>query len=185
MSRLVLVASSLALVLVSLALPASAQNRPETEQCSVLRAMQWLDGAAPMDPSYRQMVDDRERVTCAAGLEAAETEYWPNGVTFRSGDAWYYPSGTTYYSGGSWYYANGVTFASGGSWYYASGVTLASGGSWYAPSGVVSSESGLLTDALSRLSRERGDELLGARSRPGTADFWRMIYLMTMVWESR
>jgi hypothetical protein len=138
-----------------------------------------------MDANGRQMLDERQRVACAAGLEAAATETWPNGVTFRSGDSWYYPNGVTYYSGSSWYYSNGVTFSSGGSWYYSNGVTMASGASWYAPNGVMSSETGLLTDALPRLSRERGDELLGARSRPGTADFWRMIYLMAMVWEAR
>jgi hypothetical protein len=184
MSRLSLVLASVVFALAS-AGTVEAQNRPETEQCSVLRAMQWLDNAAPMDANGREMLDERERVACAAGLEAASTEYWPNGTTFRAGDAWYYPNGTTYSAGGAWYYPNGVTFAAGNAWYYANGVTLAAGGQWYAANGVASSETGLITQALSRLGRARGDELLGARSRPGTADFWRMIYLMAMVWESR
>ena len=170
MSKLMLPLAALALSF-TFAGAAHAQNRPETEQCSVLRAMQWLDNGAPMDSAGRTMLDERERVACAAGLEAAGTEYWPNGVTFRAGATWYYPNGTTYSTGSAWYYPNGVTLAANGQWYDASGGT--------------SSETGLLTTALSRLPRARGDELLGARSRPGTADFWRMIYLVAMVWESR
>jgi hypothetical protein len=186
MSRLALTLASLALVLAfGFSGTAQAQNRPETEQCSVLRAMQWLDNGAPMDTNGRTMLDERERVACAAGLEAQSTEYWPNGVTFRSGSTWYYPNATTYSTGSAWYYPNGVTFTANNAWYYPNGVTLAANGQWYDAAGTMSSETGLLTTSLSRLPRARGDELLGARSRPGTADFWRMIYLVAMVWESR
>lgn len=179
---------ALASAIALLAGTAEAQNQqqPATEQCAVMRAMQWLANVSPpLDAAARQMLDERERVACAAGIEAAPQEYWPNGVTLRSGDAWYYPNGVTYTSGSAWYYPNGVTFASSNAWYYPNGVTMAANGTWYAPDGATSSETGLMTFALSRLRRERGDELLGLRGAPGCADFWRMVYLLTMVWEAR
>jgi hypothetical protein len=117
--RLVL-ASSLALLALLFTSGASAQNNQRaTEQCSVLRAMQWLDnatarGGSGLSPDARAMIDTRERVACGTGAEAAVTEYWPNGTMLRSGDTWYFPNGTMYQSGsGAWYYSNGTMFASG------------------------------------------------------------------------
>jgi hypothetical protein len=102
----------------------------------------------------------------------------------RSGDTWYFPNGTMYQSGsGAWYYSNGTMFVSGATWYYPSGTMLASNGTWYGPDGSMSSETGLLTLALSRIERSRGDQLLGLRNQE-TSDFWRMVYLVSLVWEA-
>jgi hypothetical protein len=187
--RLVL-ASCLALAALLSSNVASAQNNQRaTEQCSVLRAMQWLDnatarGGSALSPDHRGMVDTRERVACGTGAEAAATEYWPNGTMLRSGDTWYFPNGTMYQSGsGTWYYSNGTMFVSGATWYYPNGTMLASNGTWYGPDGSMSSETGLLTLALSRIERSRGDQLLGLRNQE-TNDFWRMVYLVSLVWEA-
>ena len=164
-------------------------NQRVSDQCAVLRAMQWLDnvtgrGGSGLSAEHRGMLDTRERVACSTGTEAAPTEYWPNGGMLRSNDTWYYPNGGMYQSGsGAWYYSNGGMFASGQSWYYPSGGMLASNGTWYAPDGSMSSETGLLTLALSRIARDRGDQLLGLRNAE-TNDFWRMIYLVSLVWEA-
>lgn len=183
-------AASLALASILSATTASAQNNQRaTEQCSVLHAMQWLDnatarGGAGLSAEARGMIDTRERVACATGTDAAATEYWPNGTMFRSGDTWYYPNGTMYQSGsGTWYYSNGGMFASGSTWYYPNGGMLAANGTWYGPDGAMSSETGLLTLALSRLPRARGDELLNLRNQESN-DFWRTVYLVAMVWEA-
>ncbi len=189
--RLVLAALALATVVLSSsqAQAQNSQNQQATEQCAVMRAMMWLDnavarGGSGLGAEQRAMLDARERVACATGVEAQPTEYWPNGGLLRSGDAWYYPNGGMYQSGsGAWYYSNGGMFASGSSWYYPHGGMLASSGTWYGPDGSMSSETGLLTLALSRLPRERGDQLLGLRNGEQT-DFWRMVYLVAMVWEA-
>lgn len=167
-----------------------AQNNTRiSEQCAVLRAMQWLDnatarGGSSLSPEHRGMLDTRERVACSTGTEAAATEYWPNGGMLRSNDTWYYPNGGMYQSGsGAWYYSNGGMFASGQTWYYPNGGMFASNGTWYGPDGAMSSETGLLTLALSRIARERGDQLMGLRNAE-TNDFWRMIYLVSLVWEA-
>ncbi len=187
--RFVVAASLVLATLLSTAAASAQNNQRATEQCSVLRAMQWLDnattrGGSGLSGEARAMIDTRERVACATGSDAAATEYWPNGTMLRSGDTWYYPNGTMYQSGsGAWYYSNGTMFVSGTSWYYPSGTMLASNGTWYGPDGSMSSETGLLTLALSRLPRPRGDELLNLRNQEST-DFWRMVYLMAMIWEA-
>ncbi|MFO0710385.1 MAG: hypothetical protein U0353_11135 [Sandaracinus sp.] len=183
-------ASLIVLASLSLAPRASAQNNQTvTEQCAILRAMQWLDNATTrggngLSAEHRGMLDARERVACATGSDAAQTEYWPNGGLLRSGGAWYYPNGGMYQSGaGAFYYSNGGMFSASDSWYYPNGGMLTSGGNWYAPDGSMSSETGLLTLALSRIARERGDQLLGLRQQERT-DFWRMVYLVALVWEA-
>ena len=145
--------------------------------------MEWLAiTAGQYGSSDYQTMADREQVACS-GVEAGATEYWPNGVTFRSGSTWYYPNGVTAYSGSTWYYPNGVTAMSGSTLYYPNGVTALSGSQYYDFRGVTTSESGLLTTASSGLTRERFADLNGRRAS-ATTTFWRNLYLLTMVTEA-
>jgi hypothetical protein len=159
-------------------------NGTETQQCQMIRMMQWLSIAAgaASGPEY-EALSLRERVACGGGIEAGDPEYWPTGATLRSGGTWYFPNGATALSGETTYYPNGATAGSGGTWYYPNGATMYSGGQYYLPNGASSSESGLLEYAMPRLTRERSDELLGLRMR--TADpFWRTLFFVVMVSEA-
>jgi hypothetical protein len=173
-----------ALALTSFATTASAQQGGVTWQCDAIRSMMWLAIAAGMDgsPDYATMAE-RERIACGMGMEAGPTEYWPSGGVFRSGETWYYPSGGVARSGETWYYPSGGTARSGTTWYYPSGGVMRSGGTWYLPSGAASSESGVVSYALPRVSRERGDELMGLR-RGSTDEAWAMTYLVVLVSEA-
>jgi hypothetical protein len=164
---------------------AAAQNTPVTMQCQVLRGMQWLDNMTRgLSSEARAMVDQRERIGCGMGVEAQPMEYWPNGGVFRSGDQWYYPHGGVYYAG-NYYFSNGGVFAtSTGEYYYPNGGLIFGSGNWYAVNGGLSSETGIMSAALPRLSRQRGDELLGYYRRE-TDSLWRMIYLTSLAWEGR
>lgn len=168
------------------ALPASseAQQGGVTWQCDTIRSMMWLAIASGHDgtPDYATMAE-RERIACAMGVEAGPTEYWPSGGVFRSGDSWYYPNGGAARSGDSWYYPHGGAARSGASWYYPNGGVMRSGASWYAPDGSPSSESGLITFAIPRVSRERGDELMGLY-RNSSDPNWAMTYLVVLVSEA-
>lgn len=167
---------------------ADAQPQPqpqvvETEQCTNLWAMEWLTVTAGQYGSADyQALTQREQVACS-GVEAGATEYWGNGVTFRSGSTWYYPNGVTAISGDTFYYPNGVTAMSGSTLYYPNGVTALSGSQYYDTRGTTSSESGLLTLAASGLTRERYAELSQRRSS-ATTTFWRNMYLLVMVSEA-
>lgn len=172
------------LFLLSLSAEAHAQQGGVTWQCDAVRSMMWLAIAQGADGTadYATM-GERERIACGMGVEAGPTEYWPSGVVFRSGESWYYPSGVVARSGESWYYPSGVVARSGTSWYYPSGVVMRSGDSWYLPNGVASSESGVMSFALPRVSRERGDELLGLY-RASTDYGWAMTYLLVLASEA-
>jgi hypothetical protein len=159
-------------------------NGTETQQCSMIRVMQWLSIAAGVGSGAEyDALSMRERIACGAGVEASSPEYWPSGATLRSGDAWYYPSGATAITGSATYYPNGATAGSGDAWYYPNGATMMAGGQYYLPNGASSSESGVLEYAMGRLSRERADELLGLRMRSADA-FWRNLFFVVMVSEA-
>lgn len=159
-------------------------NGAETVQCQMVRVMQWLSIAvAAGGGADYDALSLRERVACGGGVEAADPEYWPNGVTLHTGGNWYYPSGVAAISGGATYYPNGVTAGNNGVWYYPNGVTMQSGAQLYLPNGAASSEAGLVEFALSRLPRERADELLGYRMRT-TDPFWRTVFLIVLVSEA-
>ena len=60
---------------------------------------------------------------------------------------------------------------------------MSGGGQFYLPNGAASSESGLVEYAMSRVARERFDELLGMRMR-ATDPFWRTLFLVVLVSEA-
>lgn len=183
LARFVL-AALLALVVAPSSIAHAQGNGVETTQCQMVRMMEWLSIAAGVasGPSY-DALSLRERVACGGGVEAADPEYWPNGATLRSGDNWYYPNGAAAVSGGSSYFPNGAAAGTGGVWYYPNGAAMQSGAQFYLPNGAASSEAGLVEYAMSRLSRERSDELLGFRMR--TSDpFWRTVFLIVLVSEA-
>jgi hypothetical protein len=178
----------LSIALAALALGPStalAQQGGVTQQCAVIRAMQWLTIVenGGVGPDYDAMAI-RERVACGGGVEAADVEYWPSGATFRNGTTWYYPSGTYAAAGDTWYYPSGTYALSGGTWYYPHGGYARSGSTWYDWSGSYSSESALLSTVYARLSRERTDELLGLRANAAGDDFWQTVYFLVMVSEA-
>lgn len=164
--------------------PAVREEAPRvTDLCTNLRAMQWLaDVQGGMSARDRGWIDTRERTSCSAGLEASESERWDHGGVLRSGSSWHYPNGGVYWNGSA-YYPNGGVFMSGDRFYYPNGGVMIAGAQYYAPNGALSSESALLSQALSRLSRERSDRLMGLY-RGSTSTFWRGVYLATMVWEA-
>lgn len=182
MNRLLL--TSLLLLATLTAAPAAAQQGGVTWQCDAIRSMMWLAIAAGMDgsPDYATM-GERERIACGMGMEAGPTEYWPSGGVFRSGETWYYPNGGVARSGETWYYPHGGTARSGTTWYYPNGGVMRSGDAWYLPNGTASSESGVVSFALPRVSRERGDELMGLH-RNSTDYGWAMTYLVVLVSEA-
>lgn len=155
-----------------------------TTLCSNMRGMEWLSFIAGQNSGpHFDAILSRERTACDRGVEAAATEYWDNGAVLRSGDNWYYRNGATFVSGGNYYYPNGATFLSGSNYYYPNGGTMRSGSNWYAPNGSYSSESGLVDLAYASLDRGRADELFGSY-RGESNDWWRMVYLVSMVVES-
>lgn len=164
---------------------ATAQQGGVTQQCEVVRAMQWLAVAqnGGVGPDYDTM-SVRERVACGGGVEAAEVEYWPNGTTFRNGSTWYYPNGTYAAVGDTWYYPSGTYALSGGTWYYPHGGYARAGTTWYDWTGGYSSESALLSIVYARLARGRADELMNLRSNAAGSDFWQTIYFIVMVAEA-